>query len=175
MNTERLLLKITSSMKAMLIELVCPTSSPIQPVIPETRRKPKLIWFDTGNLITINTSIGKSCKKHLVLLEKSCNFTAETMEKSCKYASKKDNRQTRKVVSVRTLQSSTGIRSKTSRQNNCHNGVCKGSLWPPHRECPNARTAIKFLVEEQDQLQWSGKNTTLYHDYISCRHHQLCR
>ena len=34
--------------KAMLMELVYPTSSPIQPVIPETRRKPKLIWFDTG-------------------------------------------------------------------------------------------------------------------------------
>ena len=34
--------------KAMLMELVYPTSSPILPVIPETRRKPKLIWFDTG-------------------------------------------------------------------------------------------------------------------------------
>lgn len=34
--------------KAMLMELVYPTSTPIQPVIPETRRKPKLIWFDTG-------------------------------------------------------------------------------------------------------------------------------
>lgn len=34
--------------KAMLMELVYPTSSAILPVIPETRRKPKLIWFDTG-------------------------------------------------------------------------------------------------------------------------------
>ena len=62
--------------------------------------------------------LAKSCKKNLDLLEKSCNFAAETMEKSCKHASKKDNIQTRKVVLVRTLQSSTGIRCKTSRQNN---------------------------------------------------------
>lgn len=34
--------------KAMLLELVYPTSSARQPVIPEMRRKPKLIWFDTG-------------------------------------------------------------------------------------------------------------------------------
>ena len=57
-------------MKAMLIELVCPTSSPIQPVIPETRRKPKLIWLDTGNLITINTSIGKKLQKTLGFIGK---------------------------------------------------------------------------------------------------------
>lgn len=34
--------------KAMLLELVYPVSSPQMPVIPETKRKPKLIWFDTG-------------------------------------------------------------------------------------------------------------------------------
>ena len=56
--------------KAMLMELVYPTSSPIQPVIPETRRKPKLIWFDTGNLITINTSIGKKLQKTLGFIGK---------------------------------------------------------------------------------------------------------
>lgn len=34
--------------KAMLLELVYPVSSTQMPVIPETKRKPKLIWFDTG-------------------------------------------------------------------------------------------------------------------------------
>ncbi len=34
--------------KAMLLELVYPMSSTQMPVIPETRRMPKLIWFDTG-------------------------------------------------------------------------------------------------------------------------------
>lgn len=34
--------------KAMLLELVYPVSSTQLPVIPETKRKPKLIWFDTG-------------------------------------------------------------------------------------------------------------------------------
>lgn len=34
--------------KAMLLELVYPVSSAQLPVIPETKRKPKLIWFDTG-------------------------------------------------------------------------------------------------------------------------------
>ena len=34
--------------KAMLLELVYPTSSTKMPAIPETKRKPKLIWFDTG-------------------------------------------------------------------------------------------------------------------------------
>lgn len=34
--------------KAMLLELVYPVSSTQLPVIPETRRMPKLIWFDTG-------------------------------------------------------------------------------------------------------------------------------
>ena len=34
--------------KAMLLELVYPSSSPQQPIIPEMGRKPKLIWFDTG-------------------------------------------------------------------------------------------------------------------------------
>ena len=32
----------------MLLELVYPSSSPQQPIIPEMGRKPKLIWFDTG-------------------------------------------------------------------------------------------------------------------------------
>lgn len=34
--------------KAMLLELVYPVSSVQMPIIPETKRKPKLIWFDTG-------------------------------------------------------------------------------------------------------------------------------
>ena len=34
--------------KAMLLELVYPVSSTQMPIIPETRRMPKLIWFDTG-------------------------------------------------------------------------------------------------------------------------------
>lgn len=34
--------------KAMLLELVYPVSSTQLPIIPETRRMPKLIWFDTG-------------------------------------------------------------------------------------------------------------------------------
>lgn len=34
--------------KAMLLELVYPVSSTKLPVIPETKRMPKLIWFDTG-------------------------------------------------------------------------------------------------------------------------------
>lgn len=34
--------------KAMLLELVYPTSSAVLPAIPETKRMPKLIWFDTG-------------------------------------------------------------------------------------------------------------------------------
>ena len=34
--------------KAMLLELVYPVSSTQMPVIPETRRMPKLNWFDTG-------------------------------------------------------------------------------------------------------------------------------
>ena len=33
--------------KAMLLEMVYPVSSTSMPIIPETRRKPKLIWFDT--------------------------------------------------------------------------------------------------------------------------------
>ena len=34
--------------KAMLLELVYPVSSTQLPLVPETRRMPKLIWFDTG-------------------------------------------------------------------------------------------------------------------------------
>ena len=34
--------------KAMILELVYPVSSTMMPVIPETKRMPKLIWFDTG-------------------------------------------------------------------------------------------------------------------------------
>lgn len=34
--------------KAMLLELVYPISSTQLPIIPETKRTPKLIWFDTG-------------------------------------------------------------------------------------------------------------------------------
>lgn len=34
--------------KAMLLELIYPVSSTQIPAIPETRRHPKLVWFDTG-------------------------------------------------------------------------------------------------------------------------------
>ena len=34
--------------RAMLLELVYPMSSTQMPIIPETKRMPKLIWFDTG-------------------------------------------------------------------------------------------------------------------------------
>ena len=34
--------------KSMLLELVYPVSSTQMPIIPETKRMPKLIWFDTG-------------------------------------------------------------------------------------------------------------------------------
>lgn len=34
--------------KAMLLELVYPVSSTQLPIIPETKRMPKLLWFDTG-------------------------------------------------------------------------------------------------------------------------------
>lgn len=34
--------------KAMLLELAYPTTSALPPAIPETRRMPKLFWFDTG-------------------------------------------------------------------------------------------------------------------------------
>lgn len=34
--------------KAMLVELVYPTSSPLLPVVPELNRQAKLIWHDTG-------------------------------------------------------------------------------------------------------------------------------
>lgn len=34
--------------KAMLLELTYPVSSTMLPIIPETKRMPKLIWFDTG-------------------------------------------------------------------------------------------------------------------------------
>lgn len=42
--------------KAMLTELVYPTSSPLIPIIPELSRKPKLIWFDTG-LVTYQAHV----------------------------------------------------------------------------------------------------------------------
>ena len=39
-------------------------------IVPETRRKPTLVWFDTGDLITINTSIGKKLQKVLGIIGK---------------------------------------------------------------------------------------------------------
>ena len=44
--------------KAMLLELVYPISSCQLPIIPETRRMPKLIWFDTG-LVNYQAGIRK--------------------------------------------------------------------------------------------------------------------
>lgn len=44
--------------KAMLLELVYPVSSTQLPIIPETKRMPKLIWFDTG-LVNYQTGIRK--------------------------------------------------------------------------------------------------------------------
>lgn len=44
--------------KAMLLELVFPVSSTLLPIIPETKRMPKLIWFDTG-LVNYQAGIRK--------------------------------------------------------------------------------------------------------------------
>lgn len=44
--------------KAMLLELVYPTSMTQMPIIPETKRMPKLIWFDTG-LVNYQADIRK--------------------------------------------------------------------------------------------------------------------
>ena len=44
--------------KAMLLELVYPVSSTQVPAIPETRRSPKLVWFDTG-LVNYQAGIRK--------------------------------------------------------------------------------------------------------------------
>ena len=44
--------------KAMLLELVYPTSMTQMPIIPETKRMPKLIWFDTG-LVNYQAGIRK--------------------------------------------------------------------------------------------------------------------
>lgn len=44
--------------KAMLLELTYPVSSTMLPIIPETKRMPKLIWFDTG-LVNYQAGIRK--------------------------------------------------------------------------------------------------------------------
>lgn len=44
--------------KAMLLELIYPVSSIQLPIIPETKRMPKLIWFDTG-LVNYQAGIRK--------------------------------------------------------------------------------------------------------------------
>lgn len=44
--------------KAMLLEMVYPVSSTKLPIIPETKRMPKLIWFDTG-LVNYQAGIRK--------------------------------------------------------------------------------------------------------------------
>lgn len=44
--------------KAMILELVYPISSTQMPIIPETKRRPKLIWFDTG-LVNYQAGIRK--------------------------------------------------------------------------------------------------------------------
>ena len=44
--------------KAMILELVYPVSSTQMPIIPETKRMPKLIWFDTG-LVNYQAGIRK--------------------------------------------------------------------------------------------------------------------
>lgn len=44
--------------KAMLLELVYPVSSTQMPIIPEAKRMPKLIWFDTG-LVNYQAGIRK--------------------------------------------------------------------------------------------------------------------
>lgn len=44
--------------KAMLLEMVYPVSSTQLPIIPETKRMPKLIWFDTG-LVNYQAGIRK--------------------------------------------------------------------------------------------------------------------
>lgn len=44
--------------KAMILDLVYPVSSTQMPIIPETKRRPKLIWFDTG-LVNYQAGIRK--------------------------------------------------------------------------------------------------------------------
>ena len=44
--------------KTMILELVYPVSSTQMPIIPETKRMPKLIWFDTG-LVNYQAGIRK--------------------------------------------------------------------------------------------------------------------
>ncbi len=62
--------------KAMLLELVYPSSSARTPWIPETRRMPKLIWFDTG-LVNYQTGIRKEIIGSVDMVDKWRGHLAE--------------------------------------------------------------------------------------------------
>ena len=47
-SSKEMSLAFQTIQKAMLLELVFPTSSTLMPLIPNYRQHPKLIWFDTG-------------------------------------------------------------------------------------------------------------------------------
>ncbi len=62
--------------KAMLLELVYPTSMTQMPIIPETKRMPKLIWFDTG-LVNYQAGIRKEIIGSVEMLDSWRGHIAE--------------------------------------------------------------------------------------------------
>ena len=62
--------------KAMLLELVYPTSMTQMPIIPETKRMPKLIWFDTG-LVNYQAGIRKEFIGSMEMLDSWRGHIAE--------------------------------------------------------------------------------------------------
>ena len=62
--------------KAMLLELVYPTSMTQIPIIPETKRMPKLIWFDTG-LVNYQAGIRKEFIGSMEMLDSWRGHIAE--------------------------------------------------------------------------------------------------
>ena len=62
--------------KAMLLELVYPSSSTRTPWIPETRRMPKLIWLDTG-LVNYQAGIRKEIIGSVDMVDKWRGHLAE--------------------------------------------------------------------------------------------------
>ena len=62
--------------KAMLLELVYPTAMTQMPIIPETKRMPKLIWFDTG-LVNYQAGIRKEIIGSVEMLDSWRGHIAE--------------------------------------------------------------------------------------------------
>lgn len=62
--------------KAMLLELIYPVSSTQLPIIPETKRMPKLIWFDTG-LVNYQAGIRKEIIGSTDMVDSWCGHIAE--------------------------------------------------------------------------------------------------